>query len=110
RLKEIATSQPGQAEWKGLVERLSDTTPDRERLQVYRAVQKAGVLPEDAGWFLLAHAIQWIPLPGPPEGEPEDEEELDEAAAERALDEDTRALFRHYGAEDLLELYDRDRR
>src|SRR3954454_21862329 len=59
RLKEIARASAGPAAWKDLVGRLSDATPDEERLRAFRAVRGAGVLSEDAGCFLIDHVIQW---------------------------------------------------
>jgi hypothetical protein len=60
RLKEIARTAGGSAEWKAAVERLSEKTPNDERIAAYKAVRDAGVLPSDAAFFLFGHAIQWM--------------------------------------------------
>src|SRR4051812_35032588 len=39
RLKEVARTTPGPAAWKGLVERLSDRTPEQERMRTYEAIR-----------------------------------------------------------------------
>jgi hypothetical protein len=100
RLKEIARATPGPAEWKGLVERLSEATPFVERMSAYRAVCGAGVLPDDAASFLFAHAVQRMPP-----DEPLDlEEEEDENAASEALDQHTLSMLRRHGVDDLADL------
>jgi hypothetical protein len=91
RLKEIARSAHGEAGWKPLVERLSDTTPDAERLATYRAVRDAAVLPADAAFFLFGHAIQWMP------------------SNEDDLDRHTEAVLRGNGLNDLADLYAQNR-
>jgi hypothetical protein len=104
RLKELARSSPGQAAWKGPVERLSPETPAQERMEVYRAVRQARVLPDDAAGFLLGHAIQWLPFDaysGDDQGEPVDGME--------ALQRQTPAILRRHGADDLAGLFENDR-
>jgi hypothetical protein len=61
RLKQIAGATQGPADWKSLVEGLSDETPDAERIRAYKAVREAGVLSADAAFFLFGHAVQWMP-------------------------------------------------
>src|SRR5262249_58443642 len=48
RLKEVARATPEEAEWKRRVEGLSDATAEQERLEAYRLVRQAGVLPDEA--------------------------------------------------------------
>jgi hypothetical protein len=86
RLKEAARAAPADAAWKPLVEGLSDATPEAERFAAYRAVREAGVLPEDAAFFLFGHAVQWLP-------------------SEDDLDRHTVAALRRFGVADLAELY-----
>jgi hypothetical protein len=101
RLKEIAGTSPGPAVWKDLVGKLSDATPDAERIQTYQAVREAGVLPEDAAFFLFGHGIQWmLPEVGP---EPPEDEEGDKD--DDLLDRHTVASLRRFGLDDLAELY-----
>jgi hypothetical protein len=97
RLKEIAGATPGPAGWKELIERLTETTPTAERMAAYRAVRGAGVLPDDAAFFLFGHAVQWLPPEGPTE---EEEDDTDET-----LDEHTLAMLRRHGGDDLAELF-----
>jgi hypothetical protein len=87
RLKEAARAAPGDTAWKPLVESLSDATPEADRFAAYRAVREAGVLPEDAAFFLFGHAAQWLPSEGDD------------------LDRDTVAALRRFGLADLPELY-----
>lgn len=99
RLKEIAKAGSGPADLKGLVERLSDTTPDDERMRIYRAVRAAAILPDAAAFFLFAHATQWM-LPKVVPGE------LDQKEAEdNTLDQDTLALLRRYHLDDMADLF-----
>jgi hypothetical protein len=91
RLKEIARAAPGDAQWKTLVEGLSDATPDAERLAAYRAVRDAAVLPEDHALFLFGHAAQWMP-------------------SDDDLDRHVEAVLRGCGQGDLADLHDYDRR
>ena len=90
KLKSIAGSTPGTAEWKGRVERLSDTTTDEERIETYKSVRHAGILPDDASFFLFGHAIQWMP-------------------SAEDLDQHHLAAFRRFSLDDLADLYARDR-
>jgi hypothetical protein len=93
RLKEIAKATPGLAIWKTRVERLSESTPDPERLEAYRLVRMVGVLPDEATGFLFVHAAQWL----------SDADEVEE------LNRDTLALLRRCGQDDLADLFERDR-
>jgi hypothetical protein len=90
RLKEIARTAPGSADWKVAIERLSDTTPDDERIATYKAVRDANILPADAAFFLFGHAVQWMTS----EDEDPDRHSLN--------------LLRHFGLADLAELYAAD--
>ena len=90
KLKEIAGATPEPAAWKGMVQRLSDATPEEERMDAYRAVRDAGVLPADAAFFLFDHAIQWMP------------------SGEDDLDRHTLAALRRFGLEDMAGLYAND--
>jgi hypothetical protein len=103
RLREMARSVPGQAEWKGLVEVLTDATPFEERVRAYKAIRDAGILPPDAAFFLFGHGIQWIP----PEGQTPEED--NEVASEESLDRHTLAMLRRFGLDDMADLYAHDR-
>jgi hypothetical protein len=102
RLKEIARSSPGPAEWKDLVERLAEKTPGEERMRAYHALRQAAVLPDDAAWFLLAHAVQLMPSP--------DSVAAEEAEhAEGVMERHILTLLRRYGADEVAETFVRDR-
>jgi hypothetical protein len=103
RLKEIAAASPSPASWKELVGRLADTTPNEERMQTYRTIREAGVLPADAAWFIIGHAIQWMP-PAVPVA-PDAPDDVDEVEGDEVLDRHTLDLLRRYGADDMAELY-----
>jgi hypothetical protein len=90
RLKKIAASVAGEAEWKTAVERLSETTPDAERIAAYKLIRDAGVLPADAAFFLFAHAIQWM------------------ISNETDLDRHQLTGLRRFGLNDLADLYAAD--
>ncbi len=87
KLKEIATGTPADADWKTLVEGLSETTPDEERIETYRTVRHAGVLPEDTAFFLFGHAMEWMP------------------SEEDDLDRHTLATLRRHRLDDLADLF-----
>jgi hypothetical protein len=89
KLTAIAEATPGAAGWKAMAERLADTTAPEERMETYKAVRQAGVLPDDASFFLFGHAIQWLPS-----GEDLDRHEV--------------AALRRFGLDDLADLYARD--
>jgi len=91
KLKEVARASPEVAEWKVRVEPLSPVTPDRERLEAYRLVRQAGVLPDDAAGFLFDHALPW---------QPDDEDDPNRL---------TLAVLRRHGQDDLADLYVSDR-
>jgi hypothetical protein len=99
RLREIASATPGPATWKDMAGRLSEKTPLGERLAAYRAIQGAGVLPDDAAFFLFGHAIQWLPHEGPPGGDEDDE------AAFEALDRHTLDTLRRHGLSEMADLF-----
>jgi hypothetical protein len=88
KLKATAATA-GNAPWKSMVERLADTTAPEERMETYKAVRQAGVLPNDVSLFLFGHAVQWMPS-----GEDLDRHEL--------------AALRRFGLDDLADLYVRD--
>jgi hypothetical protein len=96
----MAKATPGPAAWKGLVERLSEETQLGERLAAYRAVRGAGVLPDDAAYFLFAHAVQWLP-PDEPLGEDDGEDD----AAFEALDRLTLDTLRRHGLGEMAALF-----
>jgi SEC-C motif len=104
RLKEIAKGSPGLALWKELVERLTDMTPDEERMKAYLAVRNAGVLPPDAAWFAIAHAIEWTLITAGPENQ-EIEEPHEEDDRNDPMDQHTLDLLLRYGADDMAEMY-----
>jgi hypothetical protein len=89
KLKEVATESPQQGEWKERVGRLSESTSSQERLEAYRFVRQAGVLPDDVAGFLFGHAAQWMPS----EGWADD------------LNSQTLALLREAGQDDLADLF-----
>jgi hypothetical protein len=100
KLKEVAKASPGPANWKTLVERLWDATPDGERIEAYKAVREAGVLPDDDAGFLFGHAIQWMPSDAPPDVAAEEDD---------FLDQHTVVLLRRFKQDDLADLYVDDR-
>jgi hypothetical protein len=104
QLKEIAKASPVPAEWKRLVDQLSDRTTDEERVRTYKAIRDAGVLPADAAFFLFGHAVQWIP----PEGIASQEEDEDDEAGEADLERHTLTLLRRFGLNDITDLYAQD--
>lgn len=87
RLKEIAGSAGGSAQWKAAVEHLSATTPNDKRIAAYKAIREAGILPADATFFLFGHAIQWM------------------TSEETDLDRHTLTSFRRFGLDELADLY-----
>jgi hypothetical protein len=91
RLKEIAGATPGPGDWKAQVERLSEVTPAEERIETYKAVRGAGVLPSDAVFFLFGHAVQWLP------------------SEENDFDQHALLLYRRFGLEDMAEMYTANR-
>jgi hypothetical protein len=80
---------------------LKETTPTEERMQTYRTIREANVLPNDAAGFLFDHAAQWLPS-----GENESSEEEDMDAV---LDGHIIAILRQFGADDLANLFLTDR-
>jgi len=105
KLKEIARTAPAEGTWKPLVERLSPTTSETERIAAYKAIRDAGVLTADAAFFLFGHAIQWIP-PQHAGDDPVDEEDEED---DDLLDRHMAATFRRFGLDDLADLYTQDR-
>lgn len=87
RLKEIAGTVGGSAEWKAAVERLSEKTPTDERIASYKAVRDAGILPADAVLFLFGHAIQWM------------------ISEENDINRHELVSLRRFGLDDLADLY-----
>ncbi len=104
RLKEIAKAFSGEASWKELVERLTDRTPDEERMKTYLAVRDASVLSPDAVWFVIAHAIEWT-LIAAGQGNQEVEEGSDEDDRNDPMDRHTLDLLLRYAADDMAEIY-----
>jgi len=47
-------------EWEALVEDMSEDTPLEDRVALYRRIREAGVLPDDAAFFLIAWAMEAI--------------------------------------------------
>lgn len=87
RLKELVETAGGSAEWKAAVERLSEKTPDDERIATYKAIRDAGVLPADAAFFLFGHAIQWM------------------MSEESDINRHELVSLRRFGLDDMAELY-----
>ncbi len=110
KLKSIARGHPDSTGWKGLVERLAETTPMEERMQTYKAVQEAKVIPEEAAEYLFLWAIQWMPAEGGPALTEPEAEDLDEDAASRELERETLAQLRKFGLDDLAEMFVSNRR
>ena len=100
KLVSIARTHPGP--WKSLVERLSDSTTDDDRMNTYLAVREAKAIPDEAGEFLISWAIQWMPIGG---DLAPDDDDFDEEAAGRKFDEEMLAQLRRYGANDLAEMF-----
>jgi hypothetical protein len=107
KLKDIARASPEKATWKTRVENLAETTPLPERMRTYQAVRQARVIPEEAGDYLIAWAIQWMPDVASPEagGAEDPDEEAGDEEVERALDNHTLALLRQFGAPEMAERY-----
>jgi hypothetical protein len=91
RLKEIAGATAGSADWKTQVERLAGATPAEERIETYKAVREAGVLPPDVIFFLFGNAVQLLP------------------SEEKDLDRHTLLLYRRFGLVDMAEMYTANR-
>ena len=102
KLKQVAAGRPGGAAWKTAVLRLSGGTPADERLNAYRLVREAGVLPDEAAGFLFAHAAQWLPAT-------DVGEELDDEAFGEVMSSHERELLRRHGQADLADLMASDR-
>jgi hypothetical protein len=93
KLKEVARATPEPAARKERVERLSERTPGPERLETYRLVRQAAVLPDDAAGFLFGHAAEMLSGEG----------------GFNELDRHIVALLRRHGQDDLADLVTRDR-
>jgi hypothetical protein len=91
RLKEIAKATTVSADLKGRIERLSVSTSDEDRIETYKAIRDAGILPEDQTLFLFGHAVQWIHS---------DEDELDRH---------TVSVLRKYDLADQADLFTKDK-
>lgn len=60
KLQSVAEAAPVKPAWyEGLV-RLRPQSTEEERLEVYRAVRNSGLLPEEAGFFLVSRQIDEI--------------------------------------------------
>jgi hypothetical protein len=105
KLKAIARTHPEAGEWKGLIERLSDTTTGEDRLKAYKALREANVIPDEAGEFLISWAIQWMPPESGRSAPTEPEDDFDEEAASQELDKETLAQLRKFGMNDLAEMF-----
>lgn len=110
KLKAIAKNHPDSEAWKGLVERLSAATTAEDRMQTYKTVREAKVIPDEAAEFLFLWAIQWMPAEGIASFSESEEEDLDEEADIQAMDRDTLAQLRKFGVDDLAEMLVNDRR
>ncbi len=102
KLKEIAATATGEASWKDQVAALSPSTTLEDRIKTYQTVGKAGAISGDAAGFLIAHAVQWSPLH---EIQSPSSLEENEEGGERAMDKNTVALLRRFGAADLAEFF-----
>jgi hypothetical protein len=91
RLKEIPKATTVPAELKGRIERLSTSTSDDDRIETYKAIREAGILPEYQTLFLFMHAVQWI------------------KSDEDDLHQHTIRVLGRYGLTDQANLYERDR-
>ena len=67
KIESLAIGSQLQAGWRQKLTRLKDrvgsTAPlpsKEERLTVYQSVRDAGVIPEEATFFLIAYTIEWI--------------------------------------------------
>lgn len=106
KLKALARESGDAAAWKEQVQRLSNATSDEDRIRTYQAIRRTNALPEDADFFLIAHATQWT-LPetgGEWEKEPE-EEAFDDNRADEELDQHVLSLLRRFGENEMAELY-----
>jgi hypothetical protein len=84
-----------QGELKSRVESLSDTTPAKDRLEIYQAVREARILPDEAAEFLIGWAVQWMPFAT----------DVEEEASDLAMEEEILAQYRRFGASDLADLF-----
>jgi hypothetical protein len=91
RLTEIANGTTVPADLKARIEQLSSSTSDEDRIETYKAIREAGVLPEYQTLFLFGHAVQWIHS---------DEDELDQH---------TVSVLRKYGLADQADLFTKDK-
>jgi hypothetical protein len=89
KLKAVAKATPEPAAWKEHIERLSERTPGPARLEAYRLVRQAAVLPDDAASFLFGHAGEML---------------LGQGGADGLV-----ALLRRHAQDDLADLFTRDR-
>lgn len=88
----MAAATTGDANWKPLVDMLSDQMPEADRIAVYQAVRQAGILPEDAALFLFGHTTR-----GFTSEEPDSDRHVD-------------LLLRRHGLDETVELHARDER
>jgi hypothetical protein len=110
KLKDLAVSTPGAAVRKARVEALSPRTPPEERLRAYQAVRDSGVLPADAGFFLLALPMEWLSADPAFSGLHEvKEEEVGREGWERAFKQAVAGLLRRFGEQGMADLYLNDR-
>jgi len=110
KLRSIAKASPEAGEWKGLVERLSEAPSSADRMQTYKVIREAKVLPDEAAEFLFVWAIQWMPSEGDQSAlTMTDDGEIDEERVSRSLDQHTVSLLRKFGVDDLAEMYSNHR-
>jgi hypothetical protein len=106
KLKALARESGDLATWKEQVGRLSSATSDEDRVQTYQAIRGAKALPQDTGFFLIAHATQWIfPDTGGGWEEELEEEAFDDNKADEELDQHVLTLLRRFGENEMAELY-----
>jgi hypothetical protein len=106
RLKDLARSTPGAAPWKTAALGLSDRTPPEERVRAYQVVRQAGVLPADAGFFLLALPMEWLSAdPAFSDLHRVEDEEVGRERWERAFQETIAGLLRRFGEPGMADLY-----
>ena len=91
KLAEVAAAAPAPLPWHDAWQGLGPRSTNEERLAVYRAVRDAGSLPEEAGFFLVAWAVDVVTDGRAGEGLREYEDRLEEVGRQFGVEEGTPA-------------------
>lgn len=111
KLKSIARSCPDSEAWKARIENLSKETPPEERALAFQGIRDAGVLPEEAGFFLIGWMMERLSTTPPFDEEmPQlDPDEASDEEWEQAFDTLLVGLLRRFGEEEMATLFSEDR-